>query len=223
MDRNKNEICKYTSVENICDMICSFLEKINEEIMIYLSTDEIEPIRELLGESINAIELFQKIKKIGDISDKLFALKLERYFKGLTQIPEEKRKKYINRIGREKLNKENVFILNVLNRVEELSKIDIFIALFKAKLDDKTDDETYRRLMIMVDRTLFSDLEYLRLNFKEDSISIKDNSTQGLLSAGWLCYSGQSWGSGSDESEQKYKYLNIAKTYLDITNEYLKN
>ncbi len=63
--------------------------------------------------------------------------KMERYSAGLVSIPISKRQEYAKRVGKKTLNKDSVFILGVLNKIEELSKIDIIIKLFEAKMDEK--------------------------------------------------------------------------------------
>lgn len=88
--------------------------------------------------------------------------KFERYCKGLTRITLEKRQKYMKLLGKEKFNKESVFVLNVINRIKENEKIYLFLQLLAAKMEGIIDDNEYHRLMILTDRTLYSDLLYLK-------------------------------------------------------------
>ena len=157
-------------------------------------------------------------KKVSSIPDKLFMKKLEKYCRGLTQIPLSKREKYAKKVGKTSLNKESVFILGVLNKIEELSKIDILLSLFEYKMDEIIDDNTYRRLMLMVDRTMFSDLIYLKSNITDNPIVIENDAEQGLLANGWLCYAGQSWGTADEEGQFLYNYTNIAKRFCELIN-----
>lgn len=80
--------------------------------------------------------------------------KFERYCKGVTTIPLEKRQKYMQLLGKEKFNKESVFVLNVINRFEENENIPLFLKILDAKMDGFIDDNEYHRLMILTDRTL---------------------------------------------------------------------
>ena len=128
----------------------------------------------------------------------------------------------MKKVGKEWLNKDSVFILDVLNRIEELSKIDRMLKLFEAKIYEKIDDQTYRRLMLMADRTMLSDLEYMEkhINNKDNnnSFSISSDSEQGLLSAGWLLYEGQTIGdlNTGTNSEHFYRYSRAAFVYCEL-------
>lgn len=66
--------------------------------------------------------------------------------------------------------------------IEELSKIDILIRLFEAKMDEEIDDQTYRRMMLQVDRTMFSDILFLRDNICDGEIKITSVETENQLS-----------------------------------------
>ena len=142
--------------------------------------------------------------------------KMEKYCRGMVKISENKRKKYAAKVGKAGLNKDSVFILGILNKIEELSKINIMINLFEHKMDEMIDDETYRRLMIIVDRTMFSDLLYLKSNITEEPIVISNDAEQGLLSNGWLSYYGQTWGTATEDSQLLYTYTNIAKQFCKL-------
>ena len=74
-------------------------------------------------------------------------------------------------LGKEKFNKESVFVLNVINRIEENEKIPLFLKILNAKMDGFIDDNEYHRLMILTDRTLYSDLLYLKDNITEDLLN----------------------------------------------------
>ena len=79
-----------------------------------------------------------------------------------------------------------------------------------------TDDETYRRLMLLVDRTMYSDLLYLKTNITDDPIVIENDAEQGLLANGWLYYYGQTWGTATEDSQLVYNYTNIAKQFCQL-------
>ena len=46
-------------------------------------------------------------------------------------------------LGKEKFNKESVFVLNVINRIEENEKIPLFLKILDAKMDGFIDDNEY--------------------------------------------------------------------------------
>lgn len=92
--------------------------------------------------------------------------KMEKYLKGLIEIPQDKRNKYLERVGEKSLNKDSIFILNMLNRIEESSKFDMLLKLFEAKMDQIIDDNMYTRLCLLVDRTMYTEYPRCLIKFK---------------------------------------------------------
>ena len=188
--------------------------------MAFLASDEVanalETAKEIGEDLSKAVEVVAKIRKIASIPDKFFMYKVERYCAGLFSIPLSEREKYAKKIGKKSLNKENVFVLGVLNRNEELSKIDIFVKLFVAKLYEKIDDQTYRRLMLQVDRTMFSDILYLRDNICEGEVKITSVEEENLLAMGWLIFAGIGWGTATEDGGNIYAYTQTAKLFCKV-------
>lgn len=91
-------------------------------------------------------KIYKGIKTVASIPDRLFLRKFERLCLGIGKIPENKRKKYIQKITRKRFNKDSVFILDVINKVEDLEKID---------------DDRFRRYVIMTVNTMLQDLKYM--------------------------------------------------------------
>ena len=104
-------------------------------------------------------------------------------------------------LGKEKFNKESVFVLNVINRIEENEKIPLFLKILNAKMDGFIDDNEYHRLMILTDRTLYSDLLYLKDNITEDPVKLNSDSDYGLASSGLLVAAGNEWVEGMDDAD----------------------
>lgn len=141
---------------------------------------------------------------------------MERYCTGLVSIPISKREKYVAKVGKNALNKDSVFILGVLNKIEELSKIKILIRLFEAKIDEEIDDQTYRRMMLQVDRTMFSDILFLKDNICNIPINITSVEEENLLITGWLLFSGLGIGDATKEGGNLYTYTRTAKQFCNI-------
>ena len=148
----------------------------------------------------DVVGLFKAARKIWNIPTNLYLNKLEQYCRGVSEIPIEKREKYIKLVGSKKVNKDNTFVLNMVNRVEEEEKIAFFVALWAAKLDHVIDDPEYRRLMILVDRTLYSDLLYMRDHITENPVPLKTTSDFGLVSSGILISAGLGVGEFDEET-----------------------
>ena len=179
--------------------------------------DEINIAKEMGKEFSTIVKIVSVVYKVASIPDQLFMNKVEKYCKGLVEIPLSKRQAYIEKVGRKSLNEESVFILNVLNKVEELSKIDIFIKLFEAKINDQIDDSTYRRMMLQVNRTMLSDIIYMGNNIIDnDVIKITSVEEEGLLTSGWIVFAGIGIGSSSGNGGNLYEYTKLAKNFCNI-------
>ena len=139
--------------------------------------------------------------------------KFEKYCKGIFMIPLEKRKKYIDLLGKDKSNKESVFVLNILNRIEENEKIDFFLKLLSAKMDGVINDDEYRRFMILTDRTMQFDLLYLKDNITKNPVKLDTYSDYGLVSSGLLTTAGtvMSGELTDDDSGIRFNYTVAAK------------
>ena len=207
-------------VESIADSLSTWIEQGAENIVTFIGLDEFTDIldeaREL-GDSLSeAIKVVNIIRKSASIPDKLYMRKLERYCAGLTSIPISKREQYVAKVGKKALNEDSVFILGVLNKIEELSKIDIFIRLFEAKIDEEIDDQTYRRMMLQVDRTMFSDILFLKDNICNEIIKVTSVEEENLLSTGWLIFAGIGIGTATEEGGNLYSYTQTAKKFCNI-------
>ena len=220
MDEVMNEELALVEVDSISDALSTFIEQGTEIVINVFTSNEAaviwETVTEVSADLVKASKVITVIKKAASIPDKLFMNKMEKYCRGLIEIPANKREKYAAKVGKPGLNKDSVFILGVLNKIEELSKIKILLTLFEAKMDGLIDDETYRRLMLLVDRTMYSDLLYLKTNITDDPIVIENDAEQGLLANGWLYYYGQTWGTVTEDSQLVYNYTNIAKQFCQL-------
>ena len=223
MDGNNeimNEELALIEVDSIGETLSTIIEQGTENVIDFFASDEVAVIwntaTEISAEMVKASKVITVIRKAASIPDKLFMNKMEKYCRGLIQIPANKREKYASKVGKPGLNKDSVFILGVLNKIEELSKIKILLNLFEYKMDEVIDNETYRRLMLMVDRTMFSDLLYLKANITDNPIVIENDAEQGLLSNGWLSYYGQTIGTATEDSQLVYTYTNIAKRFCKL-------
>lgn len=220
MDEIMNEELALVEVDSISDALSTFIEQGTETVINVFTSNEAaviwETVTEVSADLVKASKVITVIKKAASIPDKLFMNKMEKYCRGLIEIPANKREKYAAKVGKPGLNKDSVFILGVLNKIEELSKIKILLTLFEAKMDGLIDDETYRRLMLLVDRTMYSDLLYLKTNITDDPIVIENDAEQGLLANGWLYYYGQTWGTATEDSQLVYNYTKIAKQFCQL-------
>ena len=96
---------------------------------------------------------------------------------------------------------------------EENEKIPLFLKILNAKMDGFIDDNEYHRLMILTDRTLYSDLLYLKDNITEDPVKLNSDSDYGLASSGLLVAAGNEWVEGMDDADNgvRFNYTLAAK------------
>lgn len=207
-------------VDSVRDSLSTLIEQGSEKIVAFISSDDfsdlLAEIKELGAELSKAIKVVKIIRKSASIPDKLFMHKMERYCAGLVSIPSSKREKYAAKVGKKSLNKDSVFILGVLNKIEELSKIDILVRLFEAKMDEEIDDQTYRRMMLQVDRTMYSDILFLKDNICDDLIKIASVEEENLLATGWLIFAGIGIGTATEEGGNLYSYTQTAKQFCNV-------
>lgn len=207
-------------VDSVIDSLSTLIEQGSEKIVAFISSDDFSDllveIKELGAELSKAIKVVKIIRKSASIPDKLFMRKMERYCNGLVSIPSSKRKKYAAKVGKKSLNKDSAFILGVLNKIEELSKIGILVRLFEAKMDEEIDDQTFRRMMLQVDRTMYSDILFLKDNICVDSIKIASVEEENLLATGWLIFAGIGIGTATEEGGNLYSYTQTAKQFCNV-------
>ena len=121
------------NLETMLRILKGFMTDMETDLSAFLESDNLQDakaIADIANESISeTITLFKAIRNIASIPSQLFLHKFEHYCKGLGNIPKEKREKYIQMLGKEKFNREGVFVLNIINRIEENDKIDFLLRL----------------------------------------------------------------------------------------------
>ncbi len=64
--------------------------------------------------------------------------------------------------------------------------MDSLVKLTEGWLEERLDDATYRRLALMMERTPYDDLLYLKSLFKKRHIELRSMVDESLLANGWL-------------------------------------
>lgn len=212
----KNESVENIPISAVIDTIQIYFENESGLLAEYLNREGIDEAvsvtKEMASKALQAFKVIKVLKAGYDISIKLFVLKLENYIEGLTEIPLEKRKAYLKKVGSKQFNNDTILVLNILNRIEEISKIQILVKIFEMKIEDKINDETFRRWMILVDKTLMSDLRVLKEQIKEGTFPLISVAEEGLLSSGWMIIAGTNMKSTGGF----YKYTDTAKLFCQM-------
>lgn len=181
------------NIEQLVNWLNIFMTEATNTIENLLASEVIQGTIELSNSLASAIDTLNTLKKIASIPSKLYLRKFEKFCRGLASIPLDKRKKYVKTLGREKFSQESVFILNVINRIEEEDKLPLLIKLLDARCGNEISAEEYRRLTVMVDRTLYSDLLYLKHSITDDPVELRTDSDYGLAASGLLVTAGSTW------------------------------
>ena len=145
-----------------------------------------EAIGEMADEILKANDAYKAIKFFVSIPTRLYMWKYQQFCSGLHKIDKEEYAKYLQHIGREKVNKEIYIILGIIEKIEEDEKIEYIDNIFKARVENMIDENTYRRLLIYVSRTPHADLLYMRRHISTDAVPLDSIELEGLLSNGWL-------------------------------------
>ena len=223
MENNKISIKKF--VESAVSILQGMLTKAADNIIAFLNSVEalednenikaIGKVMEATGEIVEALKIIKQIYSFPTI---LFMHKLEKFCRGLSEIPLEKRESYLKKTKKISRQKESLVILNIINRIEEMEKIDIIVRLLKAKMYDEIDDTEFRRLVIMTGDTLYGDLRYMGVNIVSDNFPIKDDAQEGLLGNGWIRPVGLGLGTFGDNTDSDYlfAYNKFAKLFCRI-------
>ena len=177
--------------------------------------ESFEAFLDLGGQIVDTVEgaanIIKYAKMISSIPSKMFLVKVERYCRLCTEIPIEKRNKYIEKIGSKEFNKESVRILNIINHIDEMKKIDIIVKIYAARVNEEIDYPTFFRLLKIIDNVLYEDLIYMKENFDEKhTIRIINGFEEGLASAGLLI------SLGAVLNGPGYKYTISAKQIYNI-------
>lgn len=216
-DQNNTDL---VGVESVTDFLSTLIKEGTQELVTIIRSDDakniLEEVKNLGSEVSSSIKIIKVIRKTASIPDKFFMRKIERYCDGLVTIPVKKRKKYAEKVGKKVLNKDSVFILGILNKIEELSKIAIFVKLFELKMDGIIDDPTYRRMMLQVERTMYSDILFLKDNIRDGYLKITSAEEESLLAAGWLIFAGIGLGTLTEDGGNLYSYTQTAKQFCEI-------
>ena len=185
-------------------------------ILDILESEEYEAVKEI-GSDISGLKnLISYVRKVASIPDILYMRKVKRYCKGISTISPHSREKFARKIGKKSINKDSIYVLDILNRTEDEMKIDIFAELFKHKVYENIDDMTYRRMMTLVDHTLYHDIVYMDSHIQEEHIKISTPEEESLLAAGWLIYYAPTWGSFSPKGGKSYKYTSTAVKFCEL-------
>ena len=192
----------------------TFLDVLRSQSIKDLFDDIISEIPGLLEKNpVSYYLLFKKISQIS-VSECIFYSKLDKFFRGIEDIPFEKRVKFLEK---QVNGKENEFVKKVLQNIDLIDEEDkaIIVAnLQRALFYEMIDIGVFFRLVTAVRSASLEDLNYLLKNRNKEDFN-SDISVEFLNKAG-LMYS-RSIGEttcGSTETHNIYSISDLGKLLI---------
>ena len=131
----------------------------------------------IIGSIINIYNLSQ------NISNMFLTKKILKFLFELKNIPESKRKNFIQEIDSDKKS-QNIGekIIIILNKIDDADKATILGKLFKSTIEDQIEVSTFTRISYMIDKVYLEDLIELKYKTIDKlSLDIKYNLSQVVI------------------------------------------
>ena len=221
MDNIENK----TGIEELANLLTTFFEEGTTSAAEFLESDLVQDTKEVvveIGTALgNVIKTWKMLKSVASIPTKIYLRKFERFCRGISDIPLEQRQKFMEKLGHERFQRESVFILNVVNRIEEEDKLPLLAKILDACTAGVITLSEFRRLTMLVDRTLYSDLEYLGQHITADPVVLCTDSDYGLVASGLLVTAGNEFMTDFDDDDPtdtgiRFNYTAAAKKLASI-------
>lgn len=222
MDNMENKM----GIEELANLFATFFEEGMTSAAEFLESDLVQDTKEVVGEIGStlgdAIKAWKMLKSVASIPTKIYLRKFECFCRGVSNIPLETRQKFMKTLGHEHFQRESIFILNVVNRIEEEDKLPLLAKILDACTEGVIPLAEFRRLTMLIDRTLYNDLEYLGQNITADPVILRTDSDYGLVASGLLVTAGNEFiadfGSDDDPSDTgiRFNYTTAAKKLASI-------
>ena len=148
--------------------------------------ENIETVRDVLGVIGDTATAAKIIQTAITLPDQLYMRKYRRFEKGVGEYNLPERQKIMRNVSKLKVKTYTPFILNVINACEEEEKMDFLVKLTAAWMEKRLDDADYRRLALMMERTPYDDMIYLKGLFEKQHIELRSVMEESLLANGWL-------------------------------------
>lgn len=176
MDLNEVRLAIYQLLIEGKQMMCDAVENNKEDI---------ETVRDVLGVIGDAATTTKIIQTVITLPDQLYMRKYRRFEKGVGEYDLPERQKIMRNVSELKVKTYTPFILNVINACEEEEKMDFLVKLTAAWMEERLDDADYRRLALMMERTPYDDMIYLK-GLLKNSIELRSVMDESLFANGWL-------------------------------------
>jgi hypothetical protein len=197
------------------------IENYIESISIILSEDYTKEVLEDSKEIINAgmgiagdiSTAISILKTAKDLPSKLFWSKLKSFLSGASDIPAEKRQKYITKIGKRQNDKDIERIFNIINSISEKEKMPYLVNLYKHLLNEDIDRKQFFIMSNVLQDSIYEDLQYLKEHINDSESFQLDENTCRFVSLNIINRLNETtWEAVGNPSKIKYIYDDFAKS-----------
>jgi hypothetical protein len=155
------------------------------------------------------------------VKEHLYIKKLLTFLREFSSISENQRISFISEelSDDSKREKFGETMLNLIERNDDLRKFGLFARVFEVHFCNNLSYEDTIRICMMIDRTYYSDLEYI-FEFSNGSLDEQEKASE-LYKSGFLSFSGLDGGTFEDEESGGIiytinRYGEILKNILNI-------
>ena len=134
------------------------------------------------------------IKAGKNIRDKLFLKKILLFHRELNNVPQENRKKFVDKMEKQENIRRRVgeALLLILERLDDMEKPVLIAKIFASYIKEEIDYTTMKRLITIVDRAVLSDLYFFAMFFDGIETGTHEHRTiyERLCGLGFLTVTG---------------------------------
>lgn len=159
-----------------------------------------------IGEPLSALKFLSKCIEVGgNITNLLFYNKLQDFLNNVSEIPYEKRIKFITEHVNGKEQEFSKRLIEEIDSINDGKKIYFISNLFKALMDERIDENKFYRLVHIIRSAMYEDLIYMKNNINRKEI-VTSTSVLALNNLGLM------YQSVIDANNPgKYNFLDLAK------------
>lgn len=201
---------KFMDIENCIESLSVILSKDFTKELLEDGDEIISISSEVIGDVSKAVNVLKTVK---DLPSKLFWSKLKSFLSGVSDIPLEKRQKYITKMGKRQNDKDIERMFNIINSISEKEKMPYLINLYKHLLNEDINRKQFFIMSNVIQDSIYEDLQYLKEHINdEDSFEIDENTCR-FASLNIINQVNETtWDAVENHSKVKYAYSDFAKS-----------
>jgi len=159
-----------------------------------------------------------KIAKVGvGISDYLFLKKVARFLHELNDVTDEERHEFLGRLQVDDEHRREVgeTLMLLLDRIDDMNKATLLARGFKAYLQGRIDQDTFRRIGFAIDTLYLGFIQQLACLREPDLVNLRAHVSWNFATCGILEPSGQP-PNRSGIQLLPYKFTEFGETFQSV-------